>query len=66
MPRKIINSMVCEFNGQPVFSCEIHPAVSANPYIEFSARLEESGTFRFVWTDDDGSTYEAEAEIEIS
>jgi sulfur-oxidizing protein SoxZ len=66
IPRKIINKFSCEFNGQPVFSCDIDPAISANPYFEFSAKLAESGTFKFTWVDDDGSVYTDEQSIEVS
>jgi sulfur-oxidizing protein SoxZ len=55
----------CEFNGKPVFSCELEPAISANPYIEFSAKVNEEGTFKFSWLDDDGSVYETENKITI-
>ncbi|GLS34795.1 thiosulfate oxidation carrier complex protein SoxZ [Mesorhizobium tianshanense] len=65
IPRKIINRFTCEFNGQPVFSCDIDPAISANPYFEFSAKVPESGTFKFTWVDDDGSTYTDEQKIEV-
>jgi sulfur-oxidizing protein SoxZ len=66
IPRKIINRFSCEFNGKPVFSCEIEPAVAANPYLQFSARVEESGTFKFSWTDDDGTVITAEEKITVS
>ncbi|WP_150523419.1 thiosulfate oxidation carrier complex protein SoxZ [Roseibium sediminis] len=66
IPRQIINKFTCEFNGQTVFSCDMDPAVSANPYMEFSAKVEESGTFKFTWVDDDGSVYETENEIAVS
>ena len=66
IPRKIINSFVCEFNNQRVFSCDLETAVAANPYLQFSAKVEEDGTFRFSWTDDDGSTVTAEERITIS
>lgn len=66
IPRKIINKFTCEFNGQPVFSCDIDPAISANPYFEFSAKVTESGTFKFSWVDDDGSTYTDEQTIEVN
>jgi len=66
IPRKIINKFTCEFNGQPVFSCDIDPAISANPYFEFSAKVPESGTFKFVWVDDDGSVYATEEKIEVN
>jgi len=66
IPRKIINKFACEFNGAPVFSCDIDPAISANPYFEFTAKVSESGTFKFTWTDDDGSVYTDEHEITVN
>ena len=66
IPRKIINKFTCEFNRKVVFSCDLDPAVSANPYLEFSARVNESGTFKFTWVDDDGTVTETEKNIEVS
>lgn len=66
IPRKIINKFACEFNGAPVFSCDIDPAISANPYFEFCAKLTESGTFKFTWIDDDGAIYTDEQKITVN
>jgi sulfur-oxidizing protein SoxZ len=66
IPRKIINTFRCEFNGRPVMSCDLAPAISANPYMEFSAKVEESGTFAFVWIDDDGTETRAEEAIAVA
>jgi sulfur-oxidizing protein SoxZ len=66
IPRRIINRFTCEFNGEPVFACDLDTAVAANPYFEFQARVPESGTFRFEWHDDDGSVYEHEQPIVVS
>lgn len=66
IPRKIINTFTCEFNGQQVFSTKLEPAVSANPYLEFNVKVEESGTFKFTWIEDDGSTYSKEQEITVN
>lgn len=66
VPRKIIKNFACTFNDQPVFSCDIEPAISANPYFEFNARLTESGSLKFTWTDDDGSIYSDEHKIEVA
>ena len=63
--RKIINKFTCEFNGRPVFSCALEPAISANPYIQFDARIDEEGTFKFAWNDDDGSVVTAEEKIAL-
>lgn len=65
IPREIINKFTCEFNGKPVFSCDMLPAVSANPYFEFTAKVQESGTFKFAWVDDNGETYTHEQSIEV-
>jgi sulfur-oxidizing protein SoxZ len=65
IPRKIINKFTCSFEGTTVFECDLDPAISANPYFEFNAKVTKSGTFKFAWVDDDGSVYEAEAPIEV-
>ena len=66
IPRKIINKFTCEFNGKPVFSASLEPAIAANPYFQFHAKVEESGTFKFSWTDDDGTVTTAEEKITVS
>ena len=66
VPRKIINKFECSFNGEPAFTADWHPAISANPYISFTYRAEESGTFGFQWTDDDGSVYSTEKTLTVS
>jgi len=66
IPRMIINKFVCEFNGNTVFSADIDPAIAANPYFEFKVKVAESGTFKFIWTDDEGTVIETEKDIEVS
>lgn len=65
IPRNIINKFTCEFNGQQVFAVDIDPAVSANPYLKFNARVPEAGTFKFTWVDDAGETYTTEKKIKV-
>ena len=66
IPRKIINKFTCAFNGKPVFSADLEPAIAANPYLEFTARVDESGTFKFTWVDDDGTITTTEESITVS
>ncbi len=66
IPRKIINKFTCEFNGKPVFSVDIEPALAANPYLQFAAKVEESGTFRFTWVDDGGTVITADEKITVT
>ena len=65
IPRKIINKFTCTFNGKEVFSADWHPAISANPYMAFFTKVNESGTFEFTWVDDDGSVYKETAAIQV-
>jgi sulfur-oxidizing protein SoxZ len=65
VPRKILNRFVCTLNGMEILRVTLHPAVSANPYLSFYATAEHSGEMQFVWTDDDGSTLDASAHIEV-
>jgi len=66
IPRKIINKFTAEFNGKPVFSADLEPAIAANPYLQFTAKVDESGTFKFTWTDDDGTVTTAEENITVA
>jgi sulfur-oxidizing protein SoxZ len=65
IPRKIIKTFTAKFNGKEIFHSDWHPAVSANPYLAFSVRVPEAGTFEFAWHDDDGSVYKSEHKVTI-
>jgi sulfur-oxidizing protein SoxZ len=65
IPRDIINKFEASFNGNVVFSVDMDPAVSANPYIEFSTRVAEAGTFLMKWTDDAGVVTEISKDIAL-
>jgi sulfur-oxidizing protein SoxZ len=66
IPRMIINKFTCTFNGKPVFTADLNGAIAANPYMQFSAKVEESGTFKFTWTDDNGTVTTAEESITVT
>lgn len=66
IPRDIVNKFSCEFNGKQVFSWELEPSISANPYIQFTVKIKEAGTLKFSWTDDAGTVTTQESTIEIS
>ncbi len=66
IPRHIINRFTCTFNGASVIDMELHPSVSANPFIEFDAVIDAAGEFKFAWYDDDGAVYEASKAIALA
>ncbi len=47
IPRDIIRSFVCTYNGEEIFRADYHPAVAANPLIEFTTVATESGKLEF-------------------
>ena len=66
IPRKIIHRFVCRYNGEIVIDCDWGTAISANPYMSFFAVADDSGTFDFEWTDDDGTIYRKTAAILVA
>ncbi|RAI43215.1 thiosulfate oxidation carrier complex protein SoxZ [Rhodoplanes roseus] len=66
IPRKIINKFTCEVNGQLVFAADLEPAVSANPYLQFKFKAEETGKVVLTWIDDDGTKIVGEDTITVS
>jgi sulfur-oxidizing protein SoxZ len=65
VPRDIIRLFVCTYNGEEVFRAELHPAISANPFIVFSTVAAESGTLTFQWTGDNGFSLTETATITV-
>ena len=65
IPRYIIHTFTCTYNGEEVFRADWHPAITANPYLTFSTVATESGRLRFEWIDDKGTVYATEAEITV-
>jgi sulfur-oxidizing protein SoxZ len=66
IPRKIINTFLCRYNGDVIFSADLHPAMAANPYLVFYALAKESGTLEFAWLEDGGDVFVAEQNITVT
>ena len=65
IPRQIINTFVCTYNGQEVFRADWYPAMAANPYLTFYVVATTSGTLHCTWTDDAGQVYTQSATITV-
>ena len=66
VPRKILNKFVCTVAGKQVFAADFETAISANPYIQFKCRAEESGPVVLTWVDDDGEKIVGEETIKVA
>src|SRR5262245_1819624 len=66
IPRFIINAFSAKFEGQEVFSAELHPGIAANPYLAFFMRIPGSGEFEFTWTDDTGAKISEKQRLNVA
>ena len=66
IPRLLVNSLQVVYNDKPVMNVRLEPAIAANPYLSFFVKVEESGTLKFTWTDDNKQSWTAESKIEVA
>jgi sulfur-oxidizing protein SoxZ len=65
IPRDIITSFTCRYNGTEIFRAELFPATAANPFITFSTIATDDGKFDFEWIGDNGFSETASASITV-
>ena len=65
IPRDIIRSFTCTYNGTEICRVDLHPAIAANPLIAFNTVATESGTLTFQWVGDNGYTVTEIASIRV-
>jgi sulfur-oxidizing protein SoxZ len=65
VPRDIITSFTCRYNGAEVFRADFFPAIAANPFISFFTIARDSGKFDFEWIGDKGFSETASASITV-
>jgi sulfur-oxidizing protein SoxZ len=65
VPRDIITSITCRFNGEEIFRADLFPATAANPFISFFTVATKSGKFEFEWIGDNGFSETAVASITV-
>jgi len=65
VPRDIITSFSCRFNGEEIFRADLFPAIAANPFLSFFTVATESGKFEFEWIGDNGFVANASATITV-
>ena len=65
VPRNIITSFACRYNGVEIFRADLFPAIAANPFMTFFTVATESGKFEFEWIGDHGFAETASASITV-
>lgn len=64
--RNIIRRFACRYNGELVFSAELYPAISANPYIAFHVRATEAAPLTFTWEGDNNFAQTETVMLEVA
>lgn len=54
IPRNIIRHFSCLYDGAEIFSCDLHPAIAANPFLAFTTIATRTGPLTFIWSGDNG------------
>lgn len=65
IPRRIINRLVCEEDGEPIFAADLTPAIAANAYLSFPLLARESAVLAFTWREDGGAEYHARQSLTV-
>src|SRR6476659_6740604 len=65
VPRDIITSFTCRYNGTEIFRAELFPAIAAIPFFVYYTTTTESGKFEFEWIGDRGFSETASASITV-
>ena len=65
VPRDILTSFTCRFDGEEIFRADFFPATAANPFVSFFTIATKSGKFDFEWIGDNGFSETAAANISV-
>jgi sulfur-oxidizing protein SoxZ len=66
VPRDIITSVRCLYDGKTVLEVDLNPAISANPFLAFHLRVERSAEIALEWTDWAGDVHREARQITVA
>jgi sulfur-oxidizing protein SoxZ len=66
IPKNVVNTLTCRYNGVEVFRAEMGSGISANPYLQFYTRAVASGELVFDWVDDAGQRGSERAAVTVT
>ena len=54
IPRNVIRTFTCRYNGEVVFAAQLSSGIAANPFLSFFVVARAPGEMTFEWIDDAG------------
>jgi sulfur-oxidizing protein SoxZ len=65
VPRDIVRRVECRLDGDVVFAADLHPAISANPYLAFPLVAQDDGTLVVSWSGDRGFAHSVSVPLKL-
>ena len=65
IPKNVVNTVICRYNGVEVFRAELGSGIAANPYLQFFMRADAAGELVFDWVDDAGERGSERAALNV-
>jgi sulfur-oxidizing protein SoxZ len=66
LPRDIIRRFTCTYDGEVIFTAELHPAIAANPFLSFTTVATRTGPVTFTWEGDHGFSQTETATLTVA
>ena len=66
LPRDIIRRFTCAYDGEVIFTAELHPAIAANPFMSFTTVATRTGPVTFTWEGDNGFSQTESATLTVA
>lgn len=66
VPRGIINTFSARFGDIEFLNVQLHPGISANPYLAFHFRVPGAGELQLTWTEDGGRVISETVKINVT
>ena len=66
IPRNVIRTFTCKYNGETVFAARLSSGIAANPYLRFFVTARASGEMTFEWVDDAGTRGSDRAAVTVA
>jgi sulfur-oxidizing protein SoxZ len=66
IPAHVVTNLVATYAGREVFRADLGTGISANPYLTFFVRAQESGELAIEWVDDRGGKGRVTAQVKVA
>lgn len=66
IPRNVIRTFTCTYEGETVLAARLSSGIAANPYLRFFLTARGSGELVFTWVDDAGVQGTERATVKVT